>query len=79
MTFQSKKALDQFLEVIKNADKTFLDPDKNIDEQGKVDGYQHIFHLLRTASASSLNWFFPLGFGVNLISNRPSDSNSICV
>jgi hypothetical protein len=45
----SKKALISFLDVIKNADKTFLNPDKTIDEQGKIDGYQHIFHLLRTA------------------------------
>ncbi len=49
MSYKSKAALDQFLEVIKNADQTFLDPDKMIDEQGKVDGYQHIFHLLRTS------------------------------
>jgi hypothetical protein len=49
MQYKSKEALDQFLEVIKNADKTFLDPEKNIDEQGVVDGYQHIFHLLQTS------------------------------
>ena len=49
MAHKSKKALEEFLEVIKNADGTFLDPDKNLDEQGKVDGYQHIFHLLRTS------------------------------
>lgn len=49
MSYKSKAALEQFLEVIKNADQTFLDPDKTIDEQGKVDGYQHIFHLLRTS------------------------------
>jgi len=49
MAHQSKVALDQFLEVIKNADKTFLDPDKNLDEQGIVDGYRHLFHLLRTS------------------------------
>lgn len=49
MEYKSKKALDEFLEVIKNADKTFLDPEKVIDEQGRVDGYQHIFHLLRTS------------------------------
>ena len=42
MTHKSKEALE-------NADKTFLDPDKTIDEQGQVDGYQHIFHLLRTS------------------------------
>ena len=48
MTYKSKAALEQFLEVIKNADYTFLDPDKVIDEQGRVDGYQHIFHLLRS-------------------------------
>lgn len=49
MSYQSKKALDQFLEIIRNADKTFLDPDKNLDKQGHIDGYQHIFHLLRTS------------------------------
>jgi hypothetical protein len=49
MAYESKKALDQFLEVIKNADKTFLDPEKTIDDQGRVDGYQHLFHLMRTS------------------------------
>ena len=48
MEHKGKKALLEFLEVIKYADTTFLDPDKNLNEQGKVDGYQHIFHLLRT-------------------------------
>jgi len=49
MEHKSKKALERLLEVIKNADQTFLDPDKNLDDQGKVDGYEHIFHLLRTS------------------------------
>lgn len=49
MEYKSKAALEHFLEVIKNADNTFLDPEKVIDEQGRVDGYQHIFHLLRTS------------------------------
>jgi len=49
MEHKSKKALTEFLEVIKNADGTFLDPEKDLDEQGKVDGYRHIFHLLRTS------------------------------
>ena len=49
MEHKSKKALESLLEVIKNADQTFLDPDKNLDDQGKVDGYEHIFHLLRTS------------------------------
>jgi len=49
MEYKCKQALVHFLEVIKNAESTFLDPDKVIDEQGKVDGYQHIFHLLRTS------------------------------
>ena len=49
MTYESKKALDEFLETIKNTDKTFLDPDKTIDEQGHVDGYQHVFHLLKSS------------------------------
>ena len=48
MAHLSKDALDDFLAVVKAADKTFLDPDKNLDEQGKVDGYSHLFHLLRT-------------------------------
>jgi hypothetical protein len=48
MPHLSKDALDNFLAVVKAADKTFLDPDKNLDEQGKVDGYSHLFHLLRT-------------------------------
>lgn len=49
MEYKSKEALLHFLEVIKNADSTFLDPDKVIDGQGHVDGYQHLFHLLRTS------------------------------
>jgi len=49
MNHKSKAALEQFLGVIKNADNTFLDPEKTIDEQGKIDGYHHIFHLLRTS------------------------------
>jgi hypothetical protein len=49
MEYKSKIALGKFLETIKNADSTFLDPDKNLDEQGKIDGYQHLFHLLRTS------------------------------
>ncbi|NNC94678.1 MAG: DUF1214 domain-containing protein [Chitinophagales bacterium] len=50
MTYKSKEALDRFLEIIKNTDQTtFLNPDKVIDDQGKIDGYQHIFHLLKTA------------------------------
>lgn len=49
MEYKSKAALEHFLEVIKNTDNTFLNPEKVIDEQGRVDGYQHIFHLLRTA------------------------------
>ncbi|MEM7549914.1 MAG: DUF1214 domain-containing protein [Bacteroidota bacterium] len=49
MEFESKKALQDFLEVISNADQTFLDPEKVIDHQGHVDGYQHIFHLLKSS------------------------------
>lgn len=49
MEYKSKAALEHFLEVIRNAENTFLDPEKVIDEQGRVDGYQHIFHLLRTS------------------------------
>ncbi len=49
MEYKSKAALEHFLEVIRNTDNTFLDPEKVIDEQGRVDGYQHIFHLLRTS------------------------------
>ena len=48
MPHLSKDALDNVLAVVKAADKTFLDPDKNLDEQGRVDGYSHLFHLLRT-------------------------------
>lgn len=47
--FKSKQALEAFLEVVKNADTTFLDPDKDLDHQAKIDGYQHIFHLLRSS------------------------------
>lgn len=46
---KSKLALDAFLEVIKNADSTFLDPNKGLDHQAQVDGYQHLFHLLRSS------------------------------
>lgn len=46
---QSREALNEFLEIIQNADQTFLDPDKQLDHQGKVDGYQHIFHVLQIA------------------------------
>jgi len=49
MEYKSKAALEHFLDVIRNADQTFLDPEKVIDEQGRVDGYHHIFHLLRTS------------------------------
>ncbi len=49
MEYKSKAALEEFLEVIRNADKTFLDPEKVIDDQGKVDGYHHIFNLLKTS------------------------------
>jgi len=49
MEYKSKAALGHFLEVIRNAENTFLDPEKVIDEQGRVDGYRHIFHLLRTS------------------------------
>lgn len=48
MAYKSKAALEKLLEVIKNADRTFLDPDKELDTQGQIDGYQHLFHLLRT-------------------------------
>ena len=46
---QSKAALNEFLDIIRDADQTFLDPEKGLDQQGQVDGYQHIFHLLQTA------------------------------
>ncbi len=46
---QSREALHEFLDVIRDADQTFLEPEKGIDEQGKVDGYQHLFHLLQVA------------------------------
>ena len=47
---ESQTALDEFLDVIRNADQTFLDPEKELDEQGIVDGYQHIFHLLQATA-----------------------------
>ncbi len=46
---ESKTAFNEFLEVMKDADQTFLDPDADLDEQGKVDGYQHFFHILHAA------------------------------
>jgi hypothetical protein len=49
MEYKSKAALLRLLEKVKEADNTFLDPDNNLDEQGKVDGYQHIFHLLKSS------------------------------
>jgi hypothetical protein len=49
MEYKSREAIEQFMKVVLGADKTFLDPEKVIDEQGHVDGYQHIFHLLRTS------------------------------
>jgi hypothetical protein len=49
MEYQSKAALDTFLDVVRHADSTFLDPDKVLDEQGRVDGYRHLFHLMKTS------------------------------
>ncbi|MCH2045562.1 MAG: DUF1214 domain-containing protein [Saprospiraceae bacterium] len=49
MAFKSKAALEQLLNIIKNADATFLNEEKALDHQGKVDGYQHLFHLMHTA------------------------------
>ena len=46
---ESKQALNEFLDLIRESDYTFLDPDMALDEQGKVDGYQHFFHLLQLA------------------------------
>lgn len=46
---ESRQALDEFIAVIRNADQTFLDPEKELDEQGRVDGYHHMFHLLQVA------------------------------
>ncbi len=40
---ESKQAFNESLEVLKDADRTFLDPEANLDEQGKVDGYHHFF------------------------------------
>ena len=48
-TMESREALEEFLDVIREADQTFLDPEQALDQQGKVDGYHHIFHLLQTA------------------------------
>ncbi len=46
---ESKQALTEFLDIIRDTDATFLDPELALDQQGKVDGYQHIFHLLQLA------------------------------
>ena len=46
---ESRKALDEFLDIVRDADQTFLDPEKELDGQGKVDGYQHLFHLMQAA------------------------------
>lgn len=47
---ESKKAFHAFLETIGSVDEgSFLNPEKDLDEQGKVDGYAHLFHLLRTS------------------------------
>ena len=46
---ESKLAFNEFLEMLKEADQTFLDPEANLDEQGKVDGYRHFFHLMHAA------------------------------
>lgn len=47
--YKSKAALERFLDKVKSADSTFLDPDNNLDEQGHVDGYQHLFHLMQSS------------------------------
>ena len=44
---ESREALDEFLDVLRNTDQTFLDPEKGLDEQGHVDGYLHMFHLMQ--------------------------------
>lgn len=43
---QSKQAFLRLLKVLADADQQFLDPKHSLDEQGKVDGYQHLLHLL---------------------------------
>ena len=55
MAYQSKVALEQFLEIIKNADATFLDPEKNLDDQGKVDGY----HLANDSLEKQYHQLYP--------------------
>lgn len=45
---ESKTALTQLMHALNEADQTFLDPSKGLDDQGKVDGYQHLLHLLQT-------------------------------
>lgn len=49
MTLKSKEALELLIEQVQKADQTFLNPEKVTDPQGHVDGYKHIFHILRTA------------------------------
>ncbi|MEM7103868.1 MAG: DUF1214 domain-containing protein [Bacteroidota bacterium] len=49
MSKESKTALAEFIEMLGEADQTFLDPDKEVDSQGQIDGYYHFFHLLQIA------------------------------
>ncbi len=46
----SKQALDELLDIIRSADQSFLSERANLDDQGKADGYQHIFHMLHVAT-----------------------------
>ena len=46
----SKQALDELLDMIRSADQSFLSERANLDDQGKADGYQHIFHMLHIAT-----------------------------
>lgn len=49
MAFASEQAVEDFLATIADAKQTFLDPNKSIDTQGRIDGFQHLFHLLKTS------------------------------
>ena len=78
---ESKKALDQLLDVMRSADQTFLSERLALDEQGKVDGYQHILHLLHVATDFYLlndplrPKFVPLSDGLRKILGDNVDSS----
>ena len=46
MQTQSQQAFQKLLGVLQQADQSFLAPNKQLDQQGMVDGYRHLAHLL---------------------------------